>query len=112
MLVTATTLLSLQKSSIEYTVQRRDSKEYKDSLSCVKGTNFTLGFHGSPCRLPRRGTLVSEPQPTAAPSEHGRQREVNGRGGFLKEHRLGRYEVSCGGKDSSLLSLKVSALYL
>lgn len=64
-------------------VRGRGSKECEDSLFCVKETNFTLSFHGSPCRLPKRDILVSEPQPTAL-SEHER-REVNKRGRLLMD---------------------------
>lgn len=50
----------------------------------MKRTNFTLSFHGSPCRLPKGAALVSALQP-AALREHGRRGEVDERGRLLMD---------------------------
>lgn len=50
----------------------------------MKRANFTVSFHGSPCRLPKGAAVVCEPQPAAALREDGR-REAAERGRLLTD---------------------------
>lgn len=75
----------------------------------MKRANFTVSFHGSPCRLPKGGAVVSEPQPAAALREDGR-REAAERGRLLTDS-ADWDRVRGGGEGRTILfSLKVSAL--
>lgn len=52
----------------------------------MKRANFTVSFHGSPCRLPKGAASVSsEPQPAATLREDGRRREAGERGRLLMD---------------------------